>query len=120
MRSLLVIVSTPSLAFSLCVRDTLRTLDVIPEKVDAYLAELKGRVASTTVHGSICKVRRFAQYVAPPGTDFTWLLEIGKELALMMRPRPKSDRLVLTEVLVEAGLTLIQEAEHSPDMTKLA
>jgi integrase len=94
--------------------------NVIAEKVDAYLAELKGRVASTTVHGSICKVRRLAQYIAPPGTDFTWLLEIGKELALVMRPRPKFDRLVLTEVLVEAGLTLIQEAEQSPEMTKLA
>ncbi len=37
-----------------------------------------------------------------------------------MRPRSKFDRLVLTEVLVEAGLTLIHEAEHSQSMTKLA
>jgi integrase len=36
------------------------------------------------------------------------------------RPRSKFDRLVLTEVLVEAGLTLIHEAEHSRSMTKLA
>ena len=82
-----------------------------PEKVDAYLAELKDRVASTTIHGSICRLRRTAQYIAP-GRDFTWLSEIGKDLALVMRPRSKFDRLVLTEVLVEAGLTLIQEAEH--------
>ena len=34
--------------------------NVIPEKVDAYLAELKGRVASTTMHGSS------ADYGAPP------------------------------------------------------
>jgi integrase len=93
--------------------------NVIPEKVDAYLAELKGRVASTTMHGSICRIRRTAQYIAP-GRDFTWLSEIGKDLALVMRPRSKFDRLVLTEVLVEAGLTLIQEAEQSPEMTKLA
>ena len=93
--------------------------NVTPENVDAYLAELKGRVGSMTVHGSICKLRRAAQYIAP-GRDFTWLAEIGKDLALVARPRSKFDRLVLTEVLVEAGLTLIHEAEHSRNMTKLA
>jgi site-specific recombinase XerD len=36
-----------------------------------------------------------------------------------MRPRSKSDRWVLTEVLVEAGLTLITEAENSRKMSKL-
>ena len=74
--------------------------------MDAYLAELKNRVGSATLHGSICKLRRAAQYIAP-GRDFTWLAEIGKDLALVARPRSKFDRLVLTEVLVEAGLTLI-------------
>jgi integrase len=93
--------------------------NVIPEKVDAYLAELKDRVASTTLHGSICRLRRTAQYIAP-GRDFTWLSEIGKDLALVMRPGSKFDRVVLTEVLVEAGLTLIQEAEQSRTMTLLA
>jgi integrase len=93
--------------------------NVTPEKVDAYLAELKDSVASTTVHGSICRLRRTAQYIAP-GRDFTWLSEIGKDLALVMRPRSKFDRLILTEVLVEAGLTLIQEAEQSRTMTMLA
>ena len=58
--------------------------------------------------------------IIAPGRDFTWLAEIGKDLALVMRPRSKFDRLVLTEVLVEAGLTLIQEAEHLANMTKLA
>ena len=38
----------------------------------------------------------------------------------MAQPRSKFDRLVLTEVLVEAGLTLIREAEISPNLTKLA
>jgi len=37
-----------------------------------------------------------------------------------MRPRSKSDRWVLTEVLVEAGLTLVTEAENSRKMSKLA
>jgi integrase len=93
--------------------------NVTSENVAAYLIELKGRVSSMTVHGSICKLRRAAQYIAPD-RDFTWLAEIDKELALVARPRSKFDRLVLTEVLVEAGLTLIHEAEHSRNMTKLA
>jgi site-specific recombinase XerD len=36
-----------------------------------------------------------------------------------MRPRSKTSRWVLTEVLVEAGLTLIAEAENSLRMSKL-
>jgi len=72
-----------------------------------------------TVHGSICKLRRAAQYI-DPGRDLTWLSEIGKDLALVMQPRSKFDRLVLTEVLVEAGLTLIHEAEISRNLTQLA
>ena len=93
--------------------------NVTLDKVEAYIDELKGRVASTTLHGSICKLRRAAQYMAP-GRDLAWLLEICKDLALVARPRSKFDRLVLTEVLLEAGLTLIHEAEHSRSMTKLA
>jgi hypothetical protein len=93
--------------------------NVTPNKVEAYLTELKGRVSSVTVHGSICRLRRAAQYMVP-GRDLTWLLEIAKDLALVMRPRSKWDRVVLTEVLVEAGLTLIHEAEISRNLTKLA
>lgn len=93
--------------------------NVTAETVDGYLAELRTRVSPMTVHGSICKLRRAAKYMAPE-RDFGWLLEIGKDLALVAVPRSKFDRLVLTEVLLEAGLTLIQEAENSPKMTKLA
>ena len=89
------------------------------DNVDAYIAELKDRVGSVTVHGSISKLRRAAQFIAP-GRDFTWLADIEKDLALVMRPRSKFDRMVMTEVLVEAGLTLIQEAEISPHLTELA
>jgi integrase/recombinase XerD len=32
--------------------------NVTPEKVNAYIDELQGRVASTTLHGSICRLRR--------------------------------------------------------------
>jgi integrase len=93
--------------------------NVTPEKVDAYVAYLKNHVGSVTVHGSICKLRRAARYMAPANA-FTWLSEIAKDLALEMRPRSKFDRLVLTEVLVKAGLRLIHEAEHGQKLTKLA
>src|SRR4051812_30508982 len=38
----------------------------------------------------------------------------------MMRPRSKADRFVLSEVLVENGLTLIAEADHSTTRSDLA
>ena len=83
-----------------------------PENVDVYVAEAKARMSSTTVHVSICSLRRAARYMVP-GLDLAWLAEIAKDLALVAQPRSKFDRLVLPERLIEAGLTLIQEAEHS-------
>ena len=46
--------------------------------------------------------------------DFRWLAEIEGDLALVMVPKSKFDRVVLSERLVEAGLTLVAEAEGSP------
>jgi integrase len=91
---------------------------VTPEDVDAYVAELARRVGSVTAHGSIYKLRRACELI-DPARDLSWLAEIEKDLALVMRPRSKSDRWVLTEVLVEAGLALITEAENSRKMSKL-
>jgi integrase len=87
--------------------------------VDAYVAELNGRVGSVTTYGSIYKLRRACELINPT-LDLSWLADVEKDLALVMRPRSKSDRWVLTEVLVEAGLTLITEAENSRKMSKLA
>jgi site-specific recombinase XerD len=92
---------------------------VTPDKVDAYLADLKDRVASTTRHDSISTLRLVAQIIAPGG-DFRWLSEIERELALVKRSRSKLDRIVLAEVLVEAGLTLMHEADLSETMTDLS
>jgi hypothetical protein len=100
-------------------RDGPPAANVTPEYVGAYLNERKDRLASTTLHSTICRLRRTAQYIAP-SRDFAWLAENGKDLALVARPRSKFDRLVSTEVLVEAGLTLIHEAELSRNSTKLA
>jgi integrase len=83
---------------------------VTSESVNGFLIELQARVRSVTVWNSIYKLRRAAQLIAPTG-DFEWLTETEKDVALVMVPRSKADRLVLTECLVEAGLTLIREAE---------
>jgi site-specific recombinase XerD len=103
----------------LLVRDAPAVVNVTLANVNAYLAELKGRIASTTTHSMICALRRVAQFMAPDH-DFAWLSEIGKDLAFVARPGSKFGRVVLTEVLVEAGLTLIHEAEISQNWTALA
>jgi integrase len=83
---------------------------VTAENIQAYIAELAARVRSTTVWNSIYKLRRAAELLAPT-IDFSWLAEIEKDLALVAEPRSKFHRLVFTGRLVEAGLTLVAEAE---------
>jgi integrase len=93
-------------------RDRDAASQVTLPNVEGYIADLKDRVRSVTVWNCIYKLRRAAQLLAP-AADFSWLGEIEKDLALEMEPRPKSDRLVLTGRLVEAGMALVVEAERS-------
>src|SRR6266478_7764138 len=79
--------------------------------VEAYITDLKARVRSVTIWNCIYKLRRAAELLAPTA-DFSWLAEIEKDLALVMVPRSKFGRLVLTGQLVEAGLTLVAEAQE--------
>ena len=88
------------------------------ENVEQYVEELKKRVRSVTVYGSIQKLRRITQLIAPE-YELAWLLEIERELFSQMRPRSKWDRVVLAEVIIEAGLTLIAEAELPGKLPKL-
>ena len=92
---------------------------VTPENVEGYVAELKGRVSSVTVYGSIQKLRRFVQLIAP-GSDLGWLIEIERQLCSERRPRPKWDRVVTTDLLVDVGRTLMAEAEITkrPKLTR--
>jgi len=78
--------------------------------VEAFVEELKERVSSVTAYGSIQKLRRFTQLIAPH-RDLQWLTEIERELFTAMRPKSKWDRVILAEVIIEAGLTLIAETE---------
>ena len=92
---------------------------VTPENVEAYVAELKSRVESETVYGSIQKLRRFVQLIAP-GREIAWLIEVERQLFSEKRPRSKRDRVVYTDVLEQAGLKLMAEAESSnrPKLTR--
>ena len=45
-------------------RDAPAAANVTPENVDAFLAEAKARMSSTTVHVSICCLRRAARYMS--------------------------------------------------------
>jgi site-specific recombinase XerD len=92
---------------------------VTPENVEAYVAELKDRVKSVTVYGSIQKLRRFVQLVAP-NRDLDWLIEIERQLFSEMRPASKWDRVLYTDVLEDAGAKLMAEAESStrPKLTR--
>jgi len=83
---------------------------VTPQNVEDYVAELQTRVRSLTVWNCVYKLRRAAELMTTTPA-FSWLAEIEKDLALIMVPRSKYDRLVMTVRLLEAGLTLIAEAE---------
>jgi integrase len=83
---------------------------VTPQNVEDYVGDLTARVRSGTVWNCVYKLRRAAQLLAPTA-DFSWLAEIENDSALVMEPRSKFDRLVFTNRLVEAGLTLVIEAQ---------
>jgi integrase len=85
---------------------------VTPANVGQFMAELDVRVRPVTVWNSIYKLRRAAQLMEP-ASDFSWLVEIEKDVAVVMQPRNKAERLVLAHRLLEAGLALIYEAGNS-------
>jgi hypothetical protein len=86
---------------------------VTPDNVATYIAELRQRVSSVTLYGSVHKLRRVSELMSP-GRDWAWLREIENDLDFLKVPGSKSQRLVSTSALVEAGLTLCQEAELVP------
>ena len=84
---------------------------VTPSNVEPYITELNARVRSVTVWNCIYKLRRAAELLTP-GTDYSWLAEIEKDRELVMEPRSKFDRLIFTQLLAQAGLTLVAEAQQ--------
>jgi integrase len=92
---------------------------ITPDSIAGFIAELQARVSSVTVSRTIYKVRRAAECIAPD-RNFAWLAEIGKDLALLERPKDKFDRIVLTERLVEAALVSFWEVDSDPELRPLA
>lgn len=85
---------------------------VTPQNAEAYVADFAvQKISSVTAWNNIYKVRRAAQLLSP-NQDFSWLAEIEKDLAVMLEPKSKLDRIVFAEQLLEAGLTLIAEAKE--------
>ena len=91
---------------------------VTPDTVDSYVSELKQRVSSVTVQTSIAKLKRMAQFLDPQ-KEWRWLQDIENDLALDMRPASKFERIVASDIIVLAGLTLMEEAEAAKKMTSL-
>jgi integrase len=92
---------------------------VVPGNVEEFVAELTSRVSSVTVYGRVQNLRRFVQLIAPD-RDIEWLIDIERQLYSDMRPRSKWDRVVYTDLLEEAGLKLMAEAENEkrPKLTR--
>src|SRR5215212_6262102 len=68
--------------------DAMAGAHVIAANVDGFVVELTARVSSVTVYGSVYKLRRTAQLIAPEN-DLSWLREIENDLAFLMKPQSK-------------------------------
>jgi integrase len=92
---------------------------VTSDNVKAYVAELRDRVTSVTVYGSIQKLRRIIQLIAPT-CDLEWLIAMERELASEMQPKSKWHRVVYSDVPADAGETLMAEADIAkrPKLTR--
>lgn len=98
--------------------EALAASQVTEAHVASFINELRARVGSVTAAQTIYKLRRVVKLL-DPNRDFTWLAEIGKDLALVMRPKSRDHRLVDPDRLFEAGLALIEEAAVSSSPTPL-
>jgi integrase/recombinase XerD len=91
---------------------------IVPDRVAEYVAELKDRVSSVTCYGTVFKLRRMAELLAPERA-FGWLREIEQDLYFDMRPAPKFHRVVDADRLVAAGMTLMTEARDAQSWSSL-
>jgi integrase len=82
---------------------------VTPDLVHGFVEHVRPHWRSVTLAQVVFKIRRVAEILAP-GTDFDWLRELEKDLALVAVPQPRFDRLVTADLVLEAGLTLMKEA----------
>jgi hypothetical protein len=82
---------------------------VSPETVTSLIAEGQALWGSVTLAQTISKLRRMANILAPQ-RDLAWLRRSSGTLLSRLTPSQRFDRIVTSEQLVEAGLTLMREA----------
>lgn len=81
------------------------------ERIDEYVAYLQGQCASVTVAGYLA-VLCMAVLAMFPDQDWRWLQNLQTRAQRNATPsRHKGDRLVSSELLVQFGMDLINEAE---------
>jgi hypothetical protein len=83
---------------------------VSPSNVEAFIQRVLPGWSSITLSQSVYKLRRISEIMSP-STDFRWLSDIENKLAAVAYPKDRFDKIVTTETLVEAGLTLVRQAQ---------
>jgi integrase len=82
---------------------------VTPARVGRYIERVRPLWSSVTVAQSIYKLRRMTELLS--GSDYKWLSELERDLANVAYPKERFTQIVTSEVLIEAGLTLVREAQ---------
>lgn len=89
---------------------------VTPAAVRAYMEHLAPRVSSVTLAGSMRKISRTAELLAPE-QDWQWLRQYVVRLERHMCPRDKRPRVVDVRRLLALGTHLMQAAEANAALT---
>jgi hypothetical protein len=90
---------------------------ITPEAVEGYLTYVDPQWRTTTIAQTMFKLARMGSLLAPK-QDWAWLREIACERELDANPKPRFDRIVTSERLVEAGLGLIRTARQNRRLRK--
>lgn len=91
---------------------------ITPSRVQGYVRQLRKEVSVCTQRNHVSHLCT-AMGVLAPDRDREWLLAIRRRLTQLTRPKPKRDRLVPSERLVELGLSLIERAGWATALTPL-
>jgi hypothetical protein len=86
---------------------------ITPEAVEGYLAHVEPLWSPVTIAQTLFKLTRMGTLLAPD-RDWAWLRENACDRDLVAYPKPRFDRIVTSERLVEAGLRLIRSARENP------
>ena len=81
--------------------------------MEGYLAHVEPLWSPVTIAQTLFKLTRMGTLLAPD-RDWAWLREIACDRDLVAYPKPRFDRIVTSERLVEAGLGLIRSARENP------